>query len=268
MGTPIGSTASLAAMLARTLPTRPDTPPTPPGSQPSNAATPEADERTQEALQALDAMKQANKAMRQSAKADAKQRLIRIKQQLDILRQFCADPKVIAREAARLARQLGAAVKAYAGACGGDSNSATEAAAPTDPAQAPPSTAEEATGEAMGEATKDWLADTTPPDTAEQAGTPEDDADERETAANESFRDEAQKLFAELEQQAGEAQVDREFFSEARNVLQQIKALIASSRRRAGENGSETEDAVKAVQAAAAALDDAIPSVAAVNLTI
>jgi hypothetical protein len=62
---------------------------------------------------ALESMKQATKAARGQRKGQAAQKVERLKRELDSLRQFAAggNPKAVARQAARIARELAAAVK-------------------------------------------------------------------------------------------------------------------------------------------------------------
>ncbi|MGE5547166.1 MAG: hypothetical protein ACM33T_09725 [Solirubrobacterales bacterium] len=68
-------------------------------------------DRDSAARQALDAIKQAKRDLKAQRKAAAREKIERIKRQIDALRRFAVgNPKAIAREAARLARQLGGAV--------------------------------------------------------------------------------------------------------------------------------------------------------------
>lgn len=80
-----------------------------------------AAEKVRRAQDALDAMKQANAARKQQRKAAAREKIDRLKKELEVLRMTSGlgDPKAIARRAKQIARELGAAAKEYAAAGGG-----------------------------------------------------------------------------------------------------------------------------------------------------
>jgi hypothetical protein len=79
----------------------------------------EDDERVKRAKSALGTLTQANNDARSRRKAEARAKVDRLKQELEMLRRFAGgDPKVIARQAARIARELAAAAREYASGAG------------------------------------------------------------------------------------------------------------------------------------------------------
>lgn len=83
---------------------------------------------------ALQTLKNSKTDYKAQAKAQAAERVARIKEQLKMLRQMAGmDPKMIARVAAQLAKELAAAVKAYKAAGGTDADVSAAPATPTTP---------------------------------------------------------------------------------------------------------------------------------------
>lgn len=76
------------------------------------------DPRVAQAQAALGNMKDATAQLRSQRRAQAAAKVERLKQELQMLRQMCGDPKQVARAAARIARELAAAAKEYAAAGG------------------------------------------------------------------------------------------------------------------------------------------------------
>lgn len=235
--------------------------------QPS-VTDPAAQERIDRAKSALSAMKEATEAQRNSMKSNAQEKLQRIKEQIRILRQFGGDPKVIAREVARLARELSGAVKQYTDAARGGgangSDNAEPAAEESKDASAEVTAAEgtpeaaEAEAEAEAEAKASLKAD------AEQPGTSTAD----KAKADSSFREEALRLFAKLEQHSGMSKADADFFALARNLLQQLKALIAAQQEKARRGDPEAQEAVKAVSEAGDTIIDSVGAMQSVDLQV
>jgi hypothetical protein len=98
------------------------------GSSSNNAAS----RQLQDALQALKTLSQQPSSSSSGIKAAAKQRLDELKSELKNLQLLGGDPKQRAQEAARIAREIAAAVKAYAQA-GGTSNGSDPAASSSAP---------------------------------------------------------------------------------------------------------------------------------------
>ena len=85
-------------------------------------------ERLSQSNQALQTMTTSVDAMRRSRKSAAKERLRQLIEQVKLLRQLGGDPKQVARQAARLAKDIAAATKEYGAGAGEGGDGATGAA--------------------------------------------------------------------------------------------------------------------------------------------
>ncbi len=236
--------------------------------QPS-VTDPAAQERIDRAKSALSAMKEATEAQRNSMKSNAQEKLQRIKEQIRILRQFGGDPKVIAREVARLARELSGAVKEYTDAARGGGANGSDNAEPAAESEGAAAEAAAAEGtpeaaEAEAEAKTEAEAKASLKADAEQPGTSTAD----KAKADSSFREEALRLFAKLEQHSGMSKADADFFALARNLLQQLKALIAAQQEKARRGDPEAQEAVKAVSEAGDTIIDSVGAMQSVDLQV
>lgn len=147
------------------------------------SALPQADEETLKRLKEMreqansisKTLEQSKTDVAESRKQAAKEKLDMIQKALRMLRQFGGDPKAMAREGARLARELAAAVKEYAAAGGKDAGGASPApSAASAPAQA--QTQAQAAEGAKPQANADGAAETAAEIPAE--GTDQADADQ------------------------------------------------------------------------------------------
>jgi hypothetical protein len=249
------------------------------------------DERSQQAQKALEVMKQVRDAERSGQKSTAKLRLEMLKKQIDILRTFGGTTKSVARELARLARELGAAVKQYAGKDG----ISLDADVPTSvvvPAGAEEKAADKGAAGKTGNAdeatdandAKDGKAgevafaksDKTVEDAAEkgQSVTGSKEAKDAEAKAVQELQAAKTAEDAKAAKEAKEAQAakdaadkaakdadgadSREFFNTARDLLRKIKKLLAEARAQHPDKVEVFREAVTAVQGA----DDTITELA------
>ncbi len=152
---------------------------------------------------ALATIKNSKSDYKAQAKAQAAERVARIKEQLKMLRQMAGmDPKMVARVAAQLAKELAAAVKDYKAAGGTDNSVATPTTNPaaTAGAKAP----EEAAAEPAPHA-------------------PAPDA----VKATQSY----EKSQA-LDTGAAEKEQDRGFLKDAKEILEELKGWVKTQRAR------------------------------------
>lgn len=225
-------------------------------------------EETKRALQqALDATKNAPNEMNKQRKAMAAQKVARIKEQLKALKQMgaAADPKMVARMAAQLARDLAQALKEYAAAGATTTEVQSTGGATPAPSAAP---------------AKDQPAEAASDMPAEAAAVPTTDP---ATTEAEAVQDKGSKAYSQA-QNLGNKQEnsdepktvqqkddDRPFLEEARKVLEELKNLIKLQRLRHGPKEfmkrDEVSDAEKALKAAEAAFQTLGRSVAATTIS-
>ena len=156
---------------------------------------------SQSVLAQMEAMK---KSLQDAPKADAAQRIARIKEEIRMLQMMGGDPKTVARRVAQLARELGQAARTYAaaggsgtqtGASAGGTENATAATGGTGANGAESQTAGEAKLGDYRQAQLDEL----------RAGGEERAARAREADGDRNFRDEVRALAAKLRELARKA---------------------------------------------------------------
>lgn len=186
------------------LPIRTVSPAAAPSGSASRAGTGAADRKQQDAESALKTLTQTATSHPSDAKATARRKVEELKARMQHLRLIHAsNPKALARAAAALAKELGAAVKAYKDTGGSPADVAGHAAAdPAGAREGPPE---------AGEASR--------PD--EQA-TPADQRKAYQASLG---------LNARHTLEAGD---DRTFASEARRIAQQRRSLAAAAKDDAG----------------------------------
>lgn len=195
----------------------------------------------QDTLRQMQQMRQDQDAARKEA---ARQKLARIKAQIQALKLSASgDPKANARQLARLARELQQAARDYSGAGGMDAGGGLGAAVPSGNDTAKASSAEAAPA-----------ADAAP-DTARAAAAVE----ETETSAQENQGDGAVAAREEDSEGTdssprGTSEEDRAFAEEARRLQRQIKQMLQEQKNRLAEEG---KGGMADVQAAEAALREA-----------
>ena len=199
-----------------------------------------ADARLNDARAAVESLKQRTSSASEEKKAAAKKKIEEIKARLQMLQMaMIGNPKGAARMAAALARELGAAVKAYAAAGGSTAGLGAASGAP-------------ATGalEAGGA------------EVAPETSLPEAPAEEAETArASNPYQqaiDASQARINEQARRSGERQADRDMMDEVKRLAARLKAM--ARRAKDTPEGDETERAVagmdREVQAAMRAMPD------------
>jgi hypothetical protein len=193
----------------------------------------------------------------------ARQRVERIKQQLEQLRLMGASPLQIAH----LARELSAAVKAYGADPGAGTAKLSASVQPQAPAQPPGETpaegdlAAQAATAAPGAATQGAAdQDSTAGGDADQDRANKDGADAKaskpETPYDKALRA-MQEDAARTARRSAQAQEDREFLGLARRLAEQLKQAAEEAARKAGADSGETRQAEQAAQSADQAVADA-----------
>lgn len=248
------------------------------------------DEKREKAQQAADTLKQAVTNGSRERKAAAQQKIDRLKQELLNLKMMGGDPKAIARQAARIAQELGAAAKEYSAAGGGGGGGADAAApqeATPDAAAAKPQEATPDAAAAKPEASAlTGPAETTVPVKADATTLPTAEAKTPEQQ-RQAFADKVNQDVAKLQQKGDAAQADAKVVAEIRRLAAELKALIEQQRRRAAaENRDDAEfDQISkqmtqagqvidqalgdgGVDAAALMMPTAIPDTAPVNIWV
>lgn len=213
-----------------------------------------AEEKRQRTDELLRMLSQRKSDVARERKAAAAQKVERLKRELELLRLFSGDPKSIARQAARIARDLGAAAQDYSRASGG-----ADLGAPTPSAPA---------GEATAAAEQPGAQDAGTGEGAEaRPGDSEQNGDTKPGSTALSPEEERAKLMGrinqavgEAERRAGEATADQKFVSDIRNLFAQVKALLEEQRRRAAaenRDDHEFDQFAKDVADAGAAIEQA-----------
>lgn len=193
-----------------------------------------ADAKLNDARAAVESLKARTSNASEEKKAAAKKKIEQIKARLQMLQMaMIGDPKGGARMAAQLAKELGAAVKAYAAAGG---STAGLGAAPTpsvaaggEPTEAAPEGATEAEAQ---------------PAMTEDAGADEGAETAKPSNPYQQAVDAAQARMAELARRSGERQADRETLDEVKRLAAQIKAL---ARQAVNKDAPEADEADRAV---------------------
>ncbi len=211
-----------------------------------------ADARLRDARAAVESLKQRSSSASEEKKAAAKKKIEEIKARLQMLQMaMIGDPKGAARMAAALARELGAAVKAYAAAGGSTAGLGAASGAP-------------ATG-ASGTGGAEAAPEAASGEVAAAASPPEASAEEAEEAeaakASNPYQqaiDAAQARINEQARRSGERQADRDTMDEVKRLAARIKAM--AQRAKDTPEGDEAERAVagmdREVQAAVRAMPD------------
>ncbi|GAA0642408.1 hypothetical protein [Brevundimonas lenta] len=225
-----------------------------------------AEAKLREAKAAVESLKQRNSQASEERKAIARQKIEQLKARLQMLRGMASvDPKGTARLAAQLARELGAAVKAYAAAggvtSGMDAGGAPAAAAPT---SAPAGTPTEGKGGDVAN------ADGAPAGTDGQEAAAEMKADGKDEAAGKSANpyqqaiDEANARAAEMSRRSGEAQANNDFMSEVRRMAAELKALVRQAADKAPtDDDALSPDEARELKGVVAAMDRGIADASA-----
>lgn len=221
--------------------------------------TDEQAETVRRSKQALDNMTQANKARKDQRKAAARDKIERLKKQLQALRMMAVagDPKSIARQAKRIAAELAAAAKEYAAAGGGGGGVSAGATATDMPSDAD-STGGDATGSGAAADAKAVAATAAAEAKAGEVQAEEGQAkDGDKPAPGAGF----QKIAADMAEKAATREADAKFADEVRRLFQEVRAILELQRRRArdmGQDEGELEQIDKEIAGAGADIDAAL----------
>jgi ribosome-associated translation inhibitor RaiA len=208
-----------------------------------------ADARLSDARAAVESLKQRSSSASEEKKAAAKKKIEEIKARLQMLQMaMIGDPKGAARMAAALARELGAAVKAYAAAGGSTAGLGAASGAPaTGGSEAAP---ESASVEVSAETSS-----------AEAPAEGQDGVTAEAAKASNPYQqaiDASQARINEQARRSSERQADRDTMDEVKRLAARIKAM--AQRAKDSPEGDEAERAVagmdREVQAALRAMPD------------
>lgn len=194
----------------------------------SSAATADVAQSPQDRV--LDLLKNAAGADADAIKARAKKRLDDAKQELEFLRRWNFDPDILARQAGRLAREVGAAATDFASAMSAGSTMDAATAAET-----------AATALSAGQSAADPAA---------AGDTGEDGMSLAQKAYQDTMKDAA-------EQKAVSAD-DRRTLEEFKAVAQELKALLEEALRRMREQNNDGQNAITDAQKSGGSLNQAI----------
>lgn len=205
-----------------------------------------------EARAALQALKQRPGQAAEERKAMARKKIDQLKARLRMLQMSAAmDPKGAARLAAQLARELGAAVKAYASAGGSTAELGATPAVATPSAggsEAVGNGAEAGTNAAGAPGTP---SDETVSDADEGAASGDQPADSQGQAADpyRKLIDEVNARGLEMTRRNAQGEADREFLNEVKGMANALKAALRQARNKTEDGASplERQDGDKAI---------------------
>ncbi|RZJ43676.1 MAG: hypothetical protein EON86_04775 [Brevundimonas sp.] len=191
-----------------------------------------AEARLRDSKAAVETLKGRTSQASEERKAEARQKIEQLKARLQMLRSMASmDPEGTARLAAQLARELGAAVKAYAAAGGtGGGGGTTGVAVPA------PTGVDAATTQTGDVAVATAESAPTDPTAGKAAGKSEDAG--KSANPYQSVLDEQQAQAADMSRRSGEQRADREFMADVRKMAAELKALVraATEKARAGDD--------------------------------
>lgn len=211
-----------------------------------------AEARLRDSKAAVETLKGRTSQASEDRKAEARQKIEKLKARLQMLRSMASmDPKGTARLAAQLARELGAAVKAYAAAGGTavGAGSVSVAVPATSGADAASTDAgDPAAAATVEQAPADQTADTA-------AGETEDSG--KSANPYQSVLDEQQARAADLSRRSGEQRADREFMADVRKMAAELKALVraATEKAKSGDDDALSPQEAAELEKSVAAMD-------------
>lgn len=213
-----------------------------------------ADAKLNDARAAVESLKARTSNAAEEKKAAAKKKIEQIKARLQMLQMaMIGDPKGAARMAAQLAKELGAAVKAYASAGGSTAGLGAVSSAP-------------ATGgaEAATDATSSE-AEVEPGSAGQQAPAEDQDAEPaRSSNPYQQAVDASRARTAEQAQRSGERHADRDMLDEVKRLAAQIKAMA----QRAAKGSPEGDEAERAITGMEREVQTAVQTMPAVGLAL
>lgn len=219
--------------------------------------------------QALSTARSSKTNIKEQAKAAAREKITRIKEQIKNLRMLAAgaDPKSIAQQAARLAKELAAAVKDYASA-GGTDVITSSAVMPTNNAPATDSVQADVNPDAVTDDPEAFSdLDLTFAGSKDEAvlideGVVDDSGQLQEKDLNDNpfATDKTEQDRQNFALPAGN-QEDREFATEVKKMIDELKTLLRMQRARLKDTDKDAQDDIKDGEKA---LEDATKSVQAI----
>jgi hypothetical protein len=175
-----------------------------------------------EAKQAVEQLSVMRKGMAQSRKADAAEKVKRIKAEIQALRMAGGDPKMIARRIAQLARELASAAHEYA--AGSSARTSADSGAPSSAAMTAGALANISSSATADAASNE---DASNASSIQRSGDYETTKPERQPAeeAKAKFKEDLERRLGEINETAVEAREDQAFAQEVRSLAAQLKAL-------------------------------------------
>jgi hypothetical protein len=209
-----------------------------------------AEARLRDSKAAVGTLKGRTSQASEERKAEARQKIEQLKARLQMLRSMASmDPEGTARLAAQLARELGAAVKAYAAAGGTGGGGAATAVVPA------ASGAEGATAE-VGEAAVTVSTEQAP---STGTGQTSEKAQDGAKSANpyQQAIDEQKAQAADSSRRSGEQRADREFMADVRRLAAELKNLVraATEKAKAGDDDALSPQEARELDKAVADMD-------------
>lgn len=203
------------------------------------------DARLKEAKAAVETLRQQSSSAADQRKAAAKKKVDDLKARIQALKMSMpSDPRALARMVAQLARELGAAVKAYGGNGGSMTDLASGASAdtpvadgPTSPSSAQPGPEAEPRADGVtAEEAGDGESGDADPSGAETRATPTDPYRKAVEAQQSQAADQARK--------AEGVKADSEFVTTVKGLISDLKAMAKKAEadaKRSGDKGSDAD---------------------------
>ncbi len=214
-----------------------------------------AEARLREARAAAETLKARSSQASEDRKAAARQKVEQLKARLQMLRSMATvDPKGTARLAAQLARELGAAVKAYA-AAGGNASGMTGGGVAAVPASGETGAAESA--QAVAASGVPQAGAPTADQASEEGGAGQTGDGAKPANPYQQAIDEQQAQAAEMARRGGEQKADTDFMADVRKMAAELKALVraAIEKAKAGEEDALSPQEASELEKTVAAMD-------------
>jgi archaellum component FlaC len=179
-------------------------------------------EDTRQAVSQLSAIKQ---SMSQTKKANAAEKIARIKEQIKMLKMMGGDPRSIARQIAQLARELSSASKEYSEGTGSSPPTPDNTLSTLNKAPAAVVSSETTPDDTSG-------TEADPAATEKSGATLTENSRQHEEDTRQKNSDDLQNKIVEIRQKSSVSDADREFIQEVRRLAAQLKALANQQKQR------------------------------------
>ncbi len=210
----------------------------------------------QESRDMLQRLQSSRTSFVQQRKADAAEKIMRIKEKLAMLRLLAAvNPDAAARQAAQLARELKQAVSAYGSAGGAAPAVATPSAGTADTAQGADASTQSAGG---GET----------PATPETPRTPIDEIRQQREQDNQALRDKMQERGNAAMADAAKSRADSEFAQAAKDIKEAIERILEAAKRKLEEKGDADNPDIAAGKNTLRGVDTAISGISTASTPV